>query len=458
MTQTTKTAKVSVAMAMKKFAACLLALALANSATAQLPDFTTLAENSGAAVVSVKAGADNDPQAPSKRRPRDFLFPFPPELFDRNPRQQQSYGSGFIIDEAGYILTNAHVIAGMSRIIVTLKDGDDYTAEVIGRDEHTDIALLKIDAGKPLPAAAIGDSDKVKVGQWVGAIGSPYGLDQTVTAGIISALRRRLRSDRYVPFIQTDAAVNPGNSGGPLMDLEGRVIGINSQIISPVRAFVGASFAIPINVAMDIQARLRTDGEIRRGWLGVYFAPVSTATAEAYGLETARGVLINQVIDDSPAEKAGLQDGDIILSLNGEEADAENLPLRVGSFSPADIVVLSLWRNNETIEIEVELGSLDGEEETVILGLKIEDIDEELKRRTGLKFGVIVLEVNPTDAPDDIRQFRPGDVITHMLVNARRRGIADKQDMTKALNENRKSVEVFYVWREGRRLAITVKK
>ena len=447
------------AKAAKKMAAFLLAATLMQPAAGQLPDFTVLAENSGEAVVSVQGGADESSQISSRRRaPRDFLFPFPPDFFERRRPQRQSFGSGFIIDAEGYVLTNAHVISGMSRIVVTLKDGEEYPAEVVGRDEHTDIALLKIDAGAPLPTVRIGDSDAVKVGQWVAAIGSPYGLDQTVTAGIVSALRRRLPSDRYVPFIQTDAAVNPGNSGGPLMNLDGGVIGINSQIVSPVQAFVGASFAIPINVAMDIQARLRVDGEIRRGWLGVYFAPLSEAAAEAYGLDSARGVLINQVIERSPAEKAGLQDGDIILALEGEDVDAENLSLKIGGFAPGERVMLSVWRNGETIEISAELGELGGED-GVILGLKIENISEEFKRRSGLEFGVVVREVLPgRDVPEDIRQFRPGDVITHMLVNERRREITGRGDIRRALDESRKSSEIFYIWREGRRLAITVQK
>ncbi len=455
---TKRAAKTSVAA--KQFAAFLLAAVLATPAAGQLPDFTVLAENSGAAGVSVKGGTDEPQAASSRRRPRDF-FPFPPEFFERRPApgpgRRQSFGSGFVIDEAGYVLTNAHVISGMSRILVTLKDGEEYVAEVVGRDEHTDIALLKIDAGRPLPTVKIGDSDGIRVGQWVAAIGSPYGLDQTVTAGIISALRRRLPSDRYVPFIQTDAAVNPGNSGGPLMDLEGNVIGINSQIVSPVQAFVGASFAIPINVAMDIQSRLRADGEIRRGWLGVFFAPVSAATADAYGLADAGGVLINQVIEKSPAEKAGLLDGDIILALNGEDVDAENLSLKVGGFAPGARILLKVWRDGEMIEVEAELGALDGGED-ILLGLKVEDIGEELKRRVGLDFGVIVREVRPEDAPDGIRQFRPGDVITHMLVNKRRREITGVGDLRGALEENRQSAEVFSVWREGRRLTITVPK
>ena len=440
----------------KRWLGLLLATAVALPTPAALPEFTQLAENNTAAVVSVTGAAEE--RAPTARRPREFLFPFPPEFFERRQRPRQSQGSGFIIDASGYVLTNAHVIAEMARIVIKLKDGSEYTATIVGSDRHTDIALLKIDADAPLPTVQIGNSDTVKVGQWVAAVGSPYGLDQTVTAGIISALRRRLPGDRYVPFIQTDAAVNPGNSGGPLMDLDGNVIGINSQIVSPVQAYVGASFAIPINVAMDIQNRLREHGEIQRGWLGVYFDSVSQATAEAYGLESASGVLINQVIEKSPAEKAGLQDGDIILLLDGNEVDAENLPLLIGGVAPGTTIMLSVWRDGEQIEVVAELGALDGET-VLVLGLKVENIGEDIKRETGLQFGVVVKEVNPgEDVPRDIRQIRPGDIITHMLVNERRRPIMSAKDMMEALEENRKQTEIFYVWREGRNLAIPIEK
>ncbi len=440
-------------------AALVLPAAVLPMAAAQqgLPDFTSLAENSADAVVSVRVYNDKRRGDNSRRSP-DLFFPFPFER-RRRPERRESQGSGFIIDREGYVLTNAHVIAGMTRIVVALDGDEEYTAEVVGSDTRTDIALLKIDAGKPLPSVKIGDSDKVKVGQWVAAIGSPYGLHRTVTAGIISALRRRLPNDAYVPFIQTDAAVNPGNSGGPLMDLAGNVIGINAQIISPSGGFVGASFAIPINVAMNIQARLREDGEIRRGWLGVYFSPVSPATAEAHGLENGKtGVLVNEVVKNSPAENAGLHNGDIILQINGEAVTADSLPLFIGKLPPGAEVSLSVWRDGEKIEMRAILELL-GAETQVFLGMKVENLNEAEKARTGLQFGVIVREVSvEDDVPEDVRQIRPGDIITHMLVNERRREIRSKKDFADALDENRKSAEVFYIWREGRYFTITVRK
>ena len=430
---------------------------------APLPDYTFIAENHTEAVVSVQASAEPGEGGTRRADPRNFLFPFPPEFFDRrgrpSPRRSASQGSGFIIDSEGYVLTNAHVIAGMKRIAVILKDGGEYEAEVVGRDEHTDIALLKIDAGETLPTVSIGDSDDVKVGQWVAAVGSPYGLDQSLTAGIISALRRRLPSDRYVPFIQTDAAVNPGSSGGPLMDLNGNVVGINSQIVSPVQANVGYSFAIPINVAMDIQRRLREDGVIHRGWLGIAFSPLSAAAADAYGLPEKSGVVINEVIPGSPAEKAGLRSGDVVLRLNGDDIDAESLPRIIGDFEPGTEVSLSVRRDGETIDIgNIALASLDGGDES-LLGMRVEELSGEMRRRTRLEFGVVVRSIDPDQAPRDVLQnIRPDDIITHMLVNERRREIRVPADLARALKENKKDTELFFIWRQGRALNITVEK
>ena len=450
---------------MKKLLMLFLSIALLPSlSTAQLPDFIYLAETSADAVVNVSGSVDTPATEtnPRRRQPESpFPFPFPFEFFERRQAPQNSQGSGFIIDKSGYVLTNAHVIDRMDRIVIRLKDGSKYTAEVIGVDKYTDIALLKIESDVPFATVKIGDSDKIKVGQWVAAIGSPYGLDQTVTAGIISALRRRLPTDRYVPFIQTDAAINPGNSGGPLMDLEGNVIGINSQIISPVRAYVGASFAIPINVVMEVQTQLRESGEVLRGWLGVYFDPasISKETADAHGLpEDAKGVLINEVIPQSPAEKSGLQNGDIILKLNNESVDADTLPLMIGRLPPNTSVNLTIWRDGKEINLTAVLEPLN-REDNVLLGLKVEDMDEKIRQASGLNNGVIVSSIDPNnDSPRDIRQFREGDIITHMLVNERRREINDVEDLRRSLDESQKNAEVFYVWRDGRNLVITVKK
>ncbi|MDM5147178.1 Do family serine endopeptidase [Candidatus Persebacteraceae bacterium Df01] len=465
---------------MKKTLTLILATALsasmviasaATAATAMaLPDFTALIKNSADAVVSVSATRE---VAAGKGHSKALPFPrglFPPDLFPpdfwerQQPRRgaphhfQHSAGSGFIIDADGYVMTNAHVIANMDKIVITLKDGDDYEAEVVGIDERTDIALLKIESKKPLPVARIGDSDEVQVGQWVAALGSPYGLDQTLTAGIISALGRRLPSEAYVPFIQTDAAVNPGNSGGPLMDLEGNVIGINSQIVSPVRAFVGASFAIPINVAMRIQARLRTDGVVRRGRLGVAYTEVSPSTAEGFGLDKPRGALINDVVKGSAADNAGLQGGDIILQFNDELINSSvSLPVIVGDTPPGTTVTMSVWRDGGELEIVAVLDSLDDTIPKTILGLTLEDLDDNFKRETGLHFGVLVKEISGSrGAPEGINQFRPNDIITHLLVNKRRRPIENQSALAAGIKENKESAIVFFVWRNGRNIIFTV--
>ena len=459
---------------MKKILIGFLVAAMAlPSAAAQmmtLPDFTTLAEKSGDAVVSVVATREDKGESnPFRQLERAFPFPFGPELWNKRPdsprrsRPPRSFGSGFIIDAAGYIITNAHVIDGMKKIIITLKNGEEYEAEVVGRDKRTDIALLKIDAAEPLPIVEVGDSDGIKVGQWVAALGSPYGLDQTLTAGIISALGRRLPSEVYVPFIQTDAAVNPGNSGGPLMDLDGKVIGVNSQIISPVRAFVGASFAIPINVVMKIQARLRSHGIIERGRLGVVYTEVSPATADAFGLPSPHGALIHEVVKDSAADQAGLQSGDIILRFNGNDVDQSvlSLPLVVGDTPPGSTVTLSIWRDGEEMETEAVLDTMESLDEAppkALLGMDIEELDNDFKSKSGLEFGVRVAGILRKEAPEDvIRQFHVGDVITHLLVDNRRRNISSRADLEAALEENDESTTAFFVWRQGRTLIFTIK-
>ncbi len=415
-----------------------------------------LVEEHSAPVVSVRAARrGTSPGAPGGLPPE--FFPFPPELFG-GPRRGRppafAQGSGFIVDAAGYILTNAHVVADADEIVVSLKSGEEYPAKTVGLDRRTDIALLKIEAEGELPVVRIGDSDSLKVGEWVVAIGSPYGLDQTVTAGIISALGRRLPSEQYVPFIQTDAAVNPGNSGGPLMDLEGNVIGINSQIISASGAFAGVSFAIPIGVAMRIQKRLRADGEIRRGLLGVRFSAVSGAFAEALGRETREGALVQEVIKESAAEKAGIRDGDIIVRFNGEAiVDAHDLPLVIGGLPPGERVTVGLWREGGTLSVVAVLDALDAPSE-VVLGLKLEDMSGAEKERTGLEHGVRIVDiVHGETTPADINQLRRGDIITFVVVNQKTHAAGDRAALAKLLKSATGAI-VLRIWRNGRRLII----
>ena len=305
--------------------------ALADAPVVQLPDFTQLVEQASPAVVNISTTqklperrVSNMGQMPDlEGLPpglRDFFersIPQPPRSGGGRQREAQSLGSGFIISPDGYILTNNHVVADADEIIVRLSDRSEMKAKLIGTDPRSDVALLKIE-GKNLPVLKLGKSQDLKAGQWVVAIGSPFGFDHTVTQGIISAIGRSLPNESYVPFIQTDVPINPGNSGGPLFNLAGEVVGINSQIYTRSGGFMGVSFAIPIDVAMDVSNQLKSGGKVSRGWLGVVIQEVNKDLAESFGLEKPAGALVAQVLEDGPAAKGGLQVGDVILSMNGQ--------------------------------------------------------------------------------------------------------------------------------------------
>ena len=324
------------------------------AAAAQLPDFTELVEKQGPAVVNISTtqAARNPllPQGPSPQEDDpfyEFFRRFMPQPGPGAPRefQSQSLGSGFIISQDGYILTNAHVVETADEITVKLTDKREFKAKVIGADRRTDIALIKIDA-TGLPAVKVGDPGRLRVGEWVLAIGSPFGFENTVTAGIVSAKGRSLPQENYVPFIQTDVAVNPGNSGGPLFNLRGEVVGINSQIYSRTGGFMGLSFAIPIDVANDIAQQLRTTGKVSRGRIGVVIQPVTKELADGFGLPRPQGALVNSVEKGGPAEKAGVEPGDVILRFDGKPvASSEDLPRIVGATKPGSKVTMQLWRN-----------------------------------------------------------------------------------------------------------------
>ena len=430
-----------------------------------LPDFAALVRTEGPPVVSVRTRG-RGPSAAPRQPGTPQLPPFFPRPPDGGPAPE-SQGSGFIIDRDGHILTNDHVVRGADEVYVALTDGRELEAEVVGSDQRSDIALLRVDPatlpGAPLPnPVKIGNSDALEVGQWVVAIGAPFGLKHTVTQGIISAIGRHLPRDIYVPFIQTSAAVNPGNSGGPLMNLDGEVVGINAQIAGRVNA--GIAFAIPINVAMDIQSRLRADGVVRRGRLGVYFGPVTQELAEAYGLPAPRGAIVSDVVPDSAAAAAGVESGDIILSLNGGEiGDSGELPIFIGASAPGTTVTLTLLRDGQEVDAVAVLDSLDAAAaaEANPLGLRVEDLDDEARRALGLEGGgVRVVEIDPGEkTPFDARnKLRPGDVIVGALVKRRMRLTPDREKFLSALSDAEDNdTIVLTVIRDGRRQIVTIR-
>jgi serine protease Do len=349
-------------------------LGLANTAAAQpsaaigtmhrAPDFSALAEQVGSAVVNistvqVRPQAKGD--APKGGDPfHDFRRRFGPQAKPEEravPREGQ--GSGFIVSGDGYILTNAHVVADATVVTVRLTDKREFKAKVIGTDKRTDVALLKVDA-TGLPTVKLGDASRVKVGEWVMAVGSPFGFDSTVTAGIVSAKSRNLPDETLVPFIQTDVAINPGNSGGPLFNLDGEVIGINSQIYSRTGGYQGLSFAIPIDVAMQVKDQLQNHGRVSRGKLGVYIQPLTPELAQSFGVARPAGALVSSVEKGGPAERAGVQPGDVVMAVNGQPVEANvDLPRIIFSLRPGETVKLRLWRQNATLEIPVNLGELE---------------------------------------------------------------------------------------------------
>ncbi|MEN0105952.1 MAG: DegQ family serine endoprotease, partial [Pseudomonas sp.] len=402
------------------------------------------------------------------------------EFFERNMPQQprspqgrqqqrgaQSLGSGFIISPDGYVLTNNHVVTGADEIIVRLSDRSELKAKLIGADPRTDVALLKVE-GKNLPVVKIGKSDDLKVGAWVLAIGSPFGFDHSATAGIVSAKGRSLPNESYVPFIQTDVAINPGNSGGPLFNLNGEVIGINSQIFTRSGGFMGLSFAIPMDVAMDVANQLKSDGKVSRGWLGVVIQEVNKDLAESFGLDKPAGALVAQVMEDGPAAKGGLQVGDVILSLDGQPiVMSADLPHLVGRMKAGSKAQLEVIRDGSRKKLELTIGNLPAEDDELAangggesavernsnrMGVKVAELSADERKALDLKGGVVIKEVQ--DGPAALIGLRPGDVITH-LNNQAIDSAKTFTQVAQALPKNR-SVSMR-VLREGRASFITFK-
>ena len=391
-----------------------------------LPDFSVLVDASAGAVVNVSTTRQQ------RQKSRKALPPIPKdspwfEFFEdflgrygepEIPHDPRSLGSGFVISRDGFIITNYHVVKDADEIIVRLNDRRELAAEVIGTDAQTDIALLKVEA-RDLSTVEFGSSEDLKPGQWVVAIGSPFGFEYSVTAGIVSALRRSLPSENYVPFIQTDVAVNPGNSGGPLFNLAGKVVGINSQIYSHTGGFMGVSFAIPIEVAMGVVKQLKESGEVARGWFGVYIQEVTRELSESFGMDKPQGALISGVMKDSPAEESGIEVGDVVLEFDGREVDsAGSLPPMVGQTPVGKQVELKVLRGGKEIDVEVTVGrlpeSMDAggkhQSERTLLGLELADVEMTERREMGLKSGVVrVVKVLPGAAKR--AGMRPGDLL-----------------------------------------------
>jgi len=389
-----------------------ISLAQANG----LPDFTGLVEKQGPAVVNVSTtqiirNAQGFPNIPENDPFYEFFRRFAPQM----PREQesQSLGSGFIISTDGYIMTNAHVVDSADKITVRLTDKREFSAKVIGADKRTDVALLKIEA-TGLPKVTVGDPDKLKVGEWVVAIGSPFGFDSSVTAGIVSAKGRSLPQENFVPFIQTDVAVNPGNSGGPLFNMNGEVVGINSQIYTRSGGSMGLSFAIPIDVATQVTNQLRASGKVTRGRIGVMIQELTRELAESFGLSKPVGALISNVEKDGPADKAGIEASDVILKFDGKPVDSSgDLPRIVAATKPGSKVVIELWRKGETRRITVEVAEMpeDGKlartakkladdvaEMISRLGIAVIELTREQLQELQIKGGLLVEEVNGSAA------------------------------------------------------------
>ncbi len=422
------------------------------SAHADLPDFRDLVKETSPAVVNISTV-----QHAQQKSALSGQYGMPddmPEIFrhffgrqfPQGPvprRDSNSLGSGFIVSDDGYILTNNHVVQGADEIIVRLNDRRELEAVLIGADPSSDLAVLKVDADD-LPTVELGDSDKLDVGEWVVAIGSPFGFDYSVTAGIVSAKGRSLPNENYVPFIQTDVAINPGNSGGPLFNLEGQVVGINSQIYTRSGGFMGVSFAIPINVAMDVAEQLKSKGKVSRGWLGVVIQEVNKDLAESFGLDRAAGALVVQVVDGSPAESSGLVSGDIIVKVNGKDVQlSSDLPHLIGRLRAGDTAKLSVVRAGKRKTINVEIGALPESDDIQLssntppaerksnrLGLVVSDIPAGKSNEQG----VVVTDVNR--GPASMSGVVRGDVIT-MINGQRISSVADFERVVKDLPSNR---------------------
>ena len=435
-----------------------------------LPDFTELVEKAGPAVVNIRvtkfgtrgprsSGGDSEQGEGHPEIPEFFRRYFNvPDMPGGAEPDRMGAGSGFIYEKEGYILTNHHVVAEADEIIIRMADRREFEAELVGSDEASDIAVLKIEADEDLPFLHLGKSEPVKAGEWVAAIGSPFNFEQSVTAGIVSAKGRTNRAQQYVPFIQTDVAINRGNSGGPLLNMNGEVIGINSWILSSSGGYIGLSFSIPIEVAVSTAEQLRETGKVERGLLGVIVGAVTREMAEALGLDRPVGALVNDVTADGSAERAGIKPGDVILSFNDSPVETWNdLPPLVGANPPGTKAVVKVSRDGKDKSFEVTLDALDSDGTTTVaddgskqhaenvLGLIVEGISSDRRRELGdPEGGVVITEIESDDAWR--AGLRPGDVIL-MINNQDIGNLDDFESLVEEIEPDR--AVALRVWRNG---------
>ncbi len=436
-----------------------------------LPDFSELVERHGAAVVNISTTQvvkgrnmqspfpfDEDdpmfdlfrrfmpPQGPGRSAPRDF--------------EHRSLGSGFIISGDGYILTNAHVVDAADEVVVKLTDKREFRAKVIGADKRTDVALIKIEAAG-LPTVKLGDPASLRVGEWVLAIGSPFGFDNSVTAGIVSAKGRSLPQENYVPFIQTDVAINPGNSGGPLFNMKGEVVGMNSQMYSRPGGFMGISFAIPIDLALDIQNQLKANGRVSRGRMGVVIQEVTKELADSFGLAKPQGALVNAVEKGGPAEKAGIEPGDVVLRFDGKAINASSdLPRIVGATRPGSKVAVGLWRKGAPREVEVVVAELPADDKQAAraakpkpqeqaanrLGLVVSELTPEQRRELRLTAGLLIEDIRGNAARTDLQR---GDILLALISKGTNTELRSVEQFNRLLSPFDKGANITLLVRRG---------
>ena len=422
-----------------------------------LPDFISLAKRLSPSVVNVsttqiRRKATQDGPGLGDDQMGQFFERFFGAPAPRGPQRRSGQGSGFIIDSNGTILTNYHVVDGAEKISVTLSDGKNYDAKVVGKDQKSDIAVVKIDAGRDLPAVNLGDSDRLEVGEWVMAIGNPFGLDHSVTSGIVSAKGRNIGAGPYDNFIQTDASINPGNSGGPLINLRGEVVGINSAIFSQSGGNIGIGFAIPANAVKELLPQLRDKGKVVRGFIGTSVQKVTPEIADSLGLKQARGALVADVIKGGPAERAGLKPGDIIIEFDRKEIkDSSDLPIQVARVAPGMSVQVKVLRDGKETALPLTVGEM--KESEVIassqegdFGLTVQPVTPQLAETLGLERaeGLVITAVKRGSAAEEAG-LRSGDVITEI----NRQPIKNLADYNRELTRSEKAKSVLLLVRRG---------